>query len=390
MADYYETLGVQKSASMDEIKSSYRKLAMKYHPDRNKEPGAEAKFKEISEAYAVLSDEKKRGIYDQYGKEGVSQQFTQEDIFKGANFSGFEDIFGSFGRGGAFSEDDLGSFGDAFSSLFGGASSSRRGRARGQDLRCDVRMSLEDAFKGIEKEIRLRRNVTCPKCHGSRAEPGSNSGTCPNCRGAGQVRKMKSAGFMQFVTMAPCNQCGGTGITVDKRCSQCNGAGAIDKTETLSVKIPAGAYQGLTLRLRGEGESNGYSTGDLYVVVSILPNRNFEVDGRDLLTEKKISFATAAIGGKVVVPTIDEKDAELSIPAGTQTHTKFRLRGQGMPGVEGERRGDEIVLVIVETPTSLSARQKELYEELAGGKEASEKPKKKGKKKGFLKGMLGL
>lgn len=388
--DYYEVLGVPKAAGAEEIKSAYKKLAFQFHPDRNKEPGAEAKFKELSEAYAVLSDDKKRKLYDQYGKEGFSQQFTQEDIFRGSA--------GTFRQ--TFSEEDMESFGDIFSSFFGGGGFSggrgRRGPSRGSDLQAHVEVSLEEAFKGSERELRFSRLSACPKCKGSKAEPGSEVRKCPDCMGSGQVRRSQRIGFFQSIIMTPCRKCAGTGKVVEAECKGCRGAGAVESNENITVKIPAGAYDGLTLRLRGEGEASreGGSPGDLYAIISVSQHPEFAVDGLDLRLEKKISFTTAALGGKISVPTIDGGSAEVKIPSGTQTHTSFRLRGQGMPEVGGGRRGDEIVRVVIETPRDLTARQKELLEELKGGSDSGmEVKEKKGKtrkkKKGLLEGLFG-
>ncbi len=381
--DYYEILGVSKSASTDEIKSAYRKLALQYHPDRNKGPEAEAKFKEISEAYAVLSDASKRKLYDQYGPEGFSHQFSQEDIFRGADF---ESIFRNTG----FSDsDDLGTFGDIFSSFFGQQFAQAAGQSRGRSLQYEIEITLKEAFSGTEQDIPLRHSVQCPHCKGTRAEPGSQVRKCLSCNGSGQARQVRRAGYTQFVTIGTCRTCGGTGKTYDKACEHCEGKGSVHKAETITVKIPAGAYNGLTLKLRGQGEasSDGAAMGDLYVIVSVRNDSTFEVEGLDLHLDKKISFSQAAIGAKVSVPTIDGGDAELRVPAGTQTHTKFRLRGQGMPSMDGDGRGDQIVRVIVETPTRLSSQQREYLEALDSGAIIEKKGKKR--KKGLFGSLLG-
>ncbi|MDD5317451.1 MAG: molecular chaperone DnaJ [Candidatus ainarchaeum sp.] len=387
--DYYEVLGVAKGANAEEIKSAYKKLAFQLHPDRNKDSGAEARFKELSEAYAVLSDDRKRRLYDQYGKEGFSQQFTQEDIFRGSA--------GTFRQ--TFSDEDMESFGDLFSSFFGGGfggfsgGRGRRGPSRGSDLQAHVEVSLEEAFRGTERELRFTRLSACPKCKGSKAEPGSEVRKCPDCMGSGQVRRSQRIGFFQSIVMTPCRKCAGTGKVVEAECRGCRGAGAVESNENIAVKIPAGAYDGLTLRLRGEGEASreGGSPGDLYAVISVLPHPEFAVDGRDLRLEKRISFSTAALGGRISVPTIDGGSAEVRIPEGTQTNTSFRLRGQGMPEVGGGRRGDEIVRVLVETPRNLTSRQRELLEELEGGSGPGlEAKEKKGKRRTKKEGLLGL
>ena len=379
--DYYEVLGIQKTASTDEIKSAYRKLALQFHPDRNKDPAAEGRFKEISEAYAVLSDEGKRKTYDQYGPDAFSQHYSQEDIFRGTDF---ESLFKNSG----FWEDDLGSFGPMFASFFGNGGM-RRGPEAGRNLQYNMDITLEEAFRGTQKDVALRRDKICDRCNGKKAEPGSSTRTCLSCNGTGQVKHVKRAGYTQFVTVAACRQCGGTGKTVDKPCTKCEGSGIIETDETLTVKVPKGAYDGLALRLLGEGEASpdGGSTGDLYVMLSISEHPVFKRNEDDLHIDKQISFSTAALGGKIIVPTIDGGEADVKIPAGTQTGTKFRLRGMGMTQLGERDRGDEIVRVIVETPTNLSERQKELLKELEGG-ESSAKPAKK-RKKGLLDKMFG-
>ena len=381
--DYYETLGVSKSASTEDIKSAYRKLALQYHPDRNKGPEAEAKFKEISEAYAVLSDASKRKMFDQYGPEGFSNQFSNEDIFRGADF---ESIFRNTG----FSDsDDLGTFGDIFSTFFGNQFAQEVGPSRGRSLQYEADITLQEAFSGTTRDITLSHSVLCSHCKGTRAEPGSQVRRCLNCNGSGQARQVRRAGNTQFVTVGVCRTCGGTGKSYDKACEHCEGKGTARRTETISVKIPAGAYDGLTLKLRGQGEASadGGTTGDLYVLISVKPDRTFEVDGQDILMDRKITFTQAALGANIPVPTVDGGEAELKIPAGTQTHTKFRLRGQGMPSMEGYGRGDEIVRVIVDTPTRLSSQQREYLQAIDSGAVVEKKSKRK--KKGIFGGILG-
>jgi molecular chaperone DnaJ len=389
-ADYYEALGVKRGASADEIKAAYRKLAMQHHPDRNKEPGAEARFKEISEAYAVLSDDAKRRKYDQYGKDAFSQAYSQEDIFRDARSSGaFRD----------FSGEGFSGFEDLFASFFGGmgAGGGSRGRSRGSDLQAQARVTLEEAFAGVSRDLRLRRTVRCQKCKGSLSEPGYGARQCPDCRGTGSVRRMVRMGPFQSISMAPCGRCAGMGVMVEKPCSACRGSGTQESDQTITVKIPPGAFDGLALRLRGEGEAGerGAEPGDLYVVVSVMPHKVFSIDGTNLLLEKKLAFPTLALGGKISVATIDGGTAEVAIPAGTQTGARFRLKGMGMPQPGGGRRGDEIVKAVAETPSPLSPRERELYSELAGGLRAEEpagEAKRKGrgkKRKGFLDGLFG-
>jgi len=381
--DYYDVLGVSRSASTEQIKSAYRKLALQHHPDRNKGPEAEAKFKEISEAYAVLSDASKRKLYDQYGPDGFSRQFSQEDIFRGADF---ESIFRNTGF---YDSDDLGTFGDIFSSFFGNQFAREVGPSRGRDLQYEIEITLKEAFTGTARDITLRHSVQCTHCRGTRAEPGSQVRKCLNCNGSGQARQVRRSGYTQFVTIGICGTCGGTGKSYDKKCSQCQGKGTSQKTETISIKLPAGAHDGLKLMLRGQGEAsqNGGATGNLYAFVSVKPDSTFQVDGLDLHLDRRISFPQAALGARVSVPTIDGGEAELKIPAGTQTHTKFRLRGQGMPSIEGHERGDQIVRVIVETPTHISAQQRECLEALDSGAAIERKARKK--KKGIFGSILG-
>ena len=379
--DYYDILGVQKGASSDEIKSAYRRLAMQYHPDRNKDGGAEAKFKEISEAYAVLSDDNKRGAYDQYGHDAFSQQFSQEDIFRGTDFESI------FRNSGFYSDDDFGTFENMFSSFFGQQGfAQQRGPSKGRDLQIELDITLEDAFRGVEKEISPRRLVTCPRCSGGRAEPGSTVRKCLNCNGTGQARTVRRGGFMQFVSVTTCRNCHGTGKTIDKECTTCSGRGSVESHDKLLIRIPAGARSGLVLRLKGEGEAspNGGRAGDLFAVISVEGHGTFEVDGLNLVMDRKISFSQAALGAEITVPTIDGSKATLKVPAGTQSHTLFRLRGQGMPDVNEKHRGDQIVRVIIETPAKLSKHQRELLEEFEKGGPDSGK-----KKKGFFEKMIG-
>lgn len=378
--DYYEVLGVRKGATTDEIKTAYRKLALQYHPDKNKEASAESRFKEISEAYAVLSDEPKRKMYDQYGADAFSRQYSQDDIFRGTDF---ESIF----RNSGFYEGDMGEFGSMFSSFFGHGGV-RRGPSKGRDLQHELHITLEEAFAGTQKEVRLERMVACPRCKGTKAEPGSSVAKCLNCNGTGQVRNVRRSGYTQFVTIGACRTCGGTGTTIETPCAKCGGEGMVESNESITIKVPAGAYEGLALRVRGEGEASadGGPSGDLYAIIYVKPHAKLTRDADDLFLDAEISFSQAALGGKISVPTIDGGEAEVKIPAGTQTHSKFRLRGMGMPELGGKERGDEIVRVIVKTPTGLSSRQRELLEELDGN---SPKPEKKSRKKKFLGGMFG-
>jgi len=369
--DYYEILGAKRSASKDELKDAYRTLALKYHPDRNKDPGAEEKFKEISEAYAVLSDDEKRQTYDQYGHAGFDQRYSQEDIFRGANF---EDIFREFGFNfGGGHVDDL-----FFSSFFGSPFGGGRRSTRGADLRYDVHISLEDAAKGITTEISFKRNRACEHCSGSGAEPGSRISTCQKCGGSGQVRSTRRLGaFGSFSSVATCNACAGNGRKPDKECKECRGSGAQIYTEKLTVDIPAGVDTGSQLRLAGMGERGPSSPGDLYVFISVQDHHLFKRDGEDVYLETPISFSQAALGAEIEVPTLSGK-AKLKIPAGTQTGTLLRMRGEGMPRVHGRGKGDQIIQIIVRTPANLSEKQKKLLSELG------DTPKK-----GFFDTMFG-
>ena len=355
--DYYEVLGVDRSASLDGIRKAYRKLALKYHPDRNQnDPGAVDKFKEATEAYEVLSDQGKRNSYDQFGHAGVGQGQPGAGGFDfgGAAFRDFEDIFGGFG--------------DIFGELFGasgmGRSGGRRTRARrGQDLRYDMEIELGEAFRGVEKAIEVPRQTACAKCDGTGSAKGSKPQTCPECQGSGQLRY--SQGFISIAK--PCYRCGGTGSYITNPCSSCNGSGRTVTHGNVSVRIPAGSDTGLKLRVPGEGEAgmNGGPPGDLYIFLSLKPHPLFQRDGDDLLCDVPISFSQAALGeAKLTVPTMDKR-VNIKIPAGTQTGKIFRVRGVGMPSLRGNRIGDLLVRIRVETPAKLTPKQRDLFEQLA-------------------------
>ncbi|MBX9961902.1 MAG: molecular chaperone DnaJ [Burkholderiales bacterium] len=346
--DYYETLGVNRDAPEDEIKKAYRKLAMKYHPDRNPDSkDAEEKFKEAKEAYEVLSDQQKRAAYDAYGHAGVDPSAAAG---AGAGAQGF----------GSFSD----AFGDIFGEIFGGAGGGgRRGSNvyRGADLRYNLEVSLEEAARGTETRIRIPTMDECETCHGSGAKPGTQPKTCPTCNGQGQVRMQQ--GF--FSIQQTCPKCHGSGKVVETPCPTCSGVGRIKRQKTLSVKIPAGVDEGDRIRLAGEGEAgvNGGPSGDLYVVIHLREHAVFQRDHNDLHCEMPISFTTAALGGEIEIPTLDGA-AKIKIPAETQSGKVFRLRGKGIKGVRSNTHGDLMCHVVVETPVSLTARQKELLEEL--------------------------
>ncbi|HEY3450150.1 MAG TPA: molecular chaperone DnaJ [Myxococcales bacterium] len=345
--DYYEVLEVQKASSPDEIKSAYRKKALQFHPDRN--PGnkeAEDKFKEASEAYAVLSDADKRAKYDQFGHAGMG----------GNPFEGF----GGFGGGGFGSINDI--FGDLFSEIFGGRGGGGRRAQRGSDLRYNLEVGFEEAAFGAETTINIPRASRCATCSGSGAKPGTQLRACAQCGGTGELRF--SQGF--FSIARPCSQCGGTGRTITDPCPTCRGEGRTEAKVSLTVKIPAGVDTGTRLRLAGEGEpgDDGAPPGDLYVVVHVREHPLFQREENDLLCEVPISFVEAALGSSIDVPTLEGK-VKMKIPAGTQSGKVLRLKGKGIPDLNGFGRGDQHVRVVVETPTNLSKDQKKLLEEFA-------------------------
>jgi len=350
--DYYDTLGVSRSASKDEIKDAYRKLAMQYHPDRNKSPDAEGKFKEISEAYAVLSDDDKRSQYDMLGHAGFDQRYTTEDIFRGADF---DSIFRDLGFG----------FGDFFSFLFGGRDFRER-VSRGRDIEHDLEVTLEEAARGTEKEIRVPRIEKCNICGGSGASPNTSPRICTKCKGTGKVRNVRRDSFSMFVQVTPCPACGGRGTIIDSPCKQCKGTGLVARERSITVKIPPGVDEGYQLRLRGEGETppNGNPPGDLYILIHVAAHRFLKRMGDDLLYNLSIGFPQAALGTEISVPTIDG-NVNLKIPPGTQPSEVIRLRGKGMPTFGGHGRGDLLVQVDVVVPEKITQRQRMLLEELA-------------------------
>ena len=353
--DYYDILGVQRNATKDEIKSEYRKLALKYHPDRNKAPDAESRFKEISEAYAILSDDEKRAQYDQFGHAGIDGRYSTEDIFRGVDFDEIlRDIGFGFGGG----------FGSIFDTFFGGRPA--RGPQRGQDIRYDLEISLEQAYAGLAREIEVPRTERCSECNGSGAKPGTSPKRCPECGGAGQIQHVQKAGFMHFARIEPCRKCRGKGTIIEKPCNQCHGSGIVERDRRISIKIPPGVDTGSQLLLRGEGDTpNGSGRrGDLYVVVRVKPHETFRREGNDLICNVDVSFSRAALGGDVQVPTLDGP-ANIMMPAGTQSGAIFRLRKKGMPAIRENGKGDELVVVQIRTPTNLTSHQKELVQELS-------------------------
>jgi molecular chaperone DnaJ len=352
--DYYEVLGVARTASVDEIKNAYRKLAMQYHPDRNKSPDAEEKFKELSEAYAVLSDPGKRRQYDMLGHAGFDQRYTTEDIFRGADFESiFRDLGFNFG------------FGDLFSTIFGQRDFEER-ITRGRDLAYDLEITLEEAARGTEKEIRFERTEKCDVCGGTGAALGTSPRTCPNCRGAGRIQKVSRSGFGTFVQVVPCPTCRGKGHIIDSPCPRCHGTGLTQKDRNISVKVPPGIDEGYQLRLQGQGEmsANSDSPGDLYVLIHVEPHPYFKRDEDDLLYDLKIGFPQAALGAKVSVPTLDG-NTDVDIRAGTQPGEVIRLRGKGMPRFRSYGRGDLLLRVDIAVPEKLTQQQKTLLQELA-------------------------
>lgn len=362
MRDYYEILGVSKDATEDEIKSAYRNLAKKYHPDLNPDnkEEAEEKFKEATEAYEVLSDSSKRKKYDLFGHDGVNGQTGGY----GQGFGGFEDIFG----------DIFDIFGSGFNT-----SSTRRGPVRGADLRYNLNLTFEEAVFGTEKEIEIRKYETCNTCEGSGVEPGSSKETCPKCKGTGELRYAQQSPFGQFVRVATCDECGGTGEIIKDKCKECLGTGKKIKNQKIKVKVPAGVDTGSIISLRGEGEmgERGGSSGDLFVFINVEEHEIFKREGNDIYLKLPISFTDAALGAEIQVPTL-EGIIDYNIPQGTQTGTQFRLKSKGVPNVKGVGKGDLYFTVEVQVPKKLNERQKELLKEFAKERGEYHKEGKKG------------
>lgn len=343
--DYYDVLGVNKEASKDEIKKAYRKLSKKYHPDINKEQDADEKFKEVKEAYEVLSDDQKKAHYDQFGHTDPNQGFG------GGGFEGF------------------GGFEDIFSTFFGGGGSRRRdpnAPRQGSDLQYTMTLSFEDAVFGKETEIEIPREENCETCNGTGAKSGTKPETCGHCHGSGQLNVEQNTPFGKIVNRRVCHYCSGTGKEIKHKCSTCGGAGKVKKRRKISVKIPAGIDDGQQLRVSGQGEPgvNGGPSGDLYVVFHVRTHEFFERDGDDVYCEMPITFVQAALGDEVEVPTLYGK-IKLKVPAGTQTGTKFRLKDKGIPNVRGYGKGDQHIIVRIITPTKLTEKQKQLLQEFA-------------------------
>ncbi len=347
--DYYEILGVTRSATDDEIKKSFRRLAKQFHPDANKEQGAEARFIEINEAYEVLSDQQKRAAYDRYGHAGVGA---------GAAGAGFND-FGSFS-----------SINDLFETFFAGTAGGtqrRNGTQRGADLRYELTITFEEAVFGCQKEIELPRWEACGTCRGSGAQPGTSTSRCSACQGTGEIRRVQQSIFGQFVNVTMCERCRGEGRVITTPCEKCRGQGRVRNNRRVVVNIPAGVDDGINVRVTGEGEvsARGGTPGNLYVILSVKPHPFFKRQGNDIIYELPISFTQATLGDEVEVPTVDNKSTTLKIPAGTQSGRSFRLKGLGVPVVHSSARGDQHVIVKVVTPTNITLEQKHLLEEFA-------------------------
>ncbi|NCB63797.1 MAG: molecular chaperone DnaJ [Clostridia bacterium] len=349
--DYYEVLGVSKGASDDELKKAYRKLAKEHHPDLN--PGdkaAEAKFKEVNEAYEVLSDKEKRSKYDQFGHAGVDPNFNPGGGFGG--FGGFSDM----------GDIDLGDlFGSFFGGGFGGGGGSRRnGPQKGETLRANVSISFEEAAFGCEKELTLNRTEQCETCKGSGCEPGTTAEVCPDCHGSGQVRIQRGGGGFSFATTAACSRCRGTGKIIHQPCKTCSGAGEVRRQKKLNITIPAGIDNGQAVSLRGQGGAgkNGGPAGDLLIGVTVRPHEIFRRDGTSVYMEQGVSFLQATLGAELEIPTLDGK-VKWNLPEGAQTGTTYRLKGKGIPGLNGRGRGDQFVTIKVKVPTGLTRAQKD-------------------------------
>ncbi|MFP4021096.1 MAG: molecular chaperone DnaJ [Halanaerobium sp.] len=346
--DYYELLGVDRDADQKEIKRAYRKLAKKYHPDTNQDKDTSEKFKEISEAYEILSDPDKRARYDQYGHSGINDQDFNFDDFARGGFGGLDDLFDMFGFGGGM----------------GGRR--RNGPRRGSDLQYRLEITFEEAAFGGKKEIRIPREEECDRCHGSGAEPGTDVKTCPECNGQGQVRSSQQTPFGQFTQSRVCPKCGGDGKIIEESCHKCNGSGKVRKQRKLTVNIPAGVDTGTRLRMSGEGQAGekGGPAGDLYIVIDVQDHEIFDRKGDDLYCEVPISFVQATLGDKIKVPTLEGK-VQFDIPEGTQPGTTFRLKNKGIQHLNGYGRGDQYIKVKVLIPKELDNKQKELLTEFA-------------------------
>lgn len=342
--DYYEILGLSRSASPDEIKRAYRKLARQYHPDVNSESGAEENFKEINEAYEVLSDDDKRSAYDRFGHAGVSGAGAGAGPFPGFDIS------------------------DIFDSFFGGVrTSAANAPLRGQDTRATVTIDFAEAIFGAEKEVQVTRHETCPSCNGTRMEGGKQPETCPKCGGSGQLRRMQNTILGQFVTTTACDRCGGEGVIISDPCHTCHGEGRVRTTKSLNVTLPAGIDDGMQIRIAAQGDSGvrGGPPGNLYVIARVKPHALFKRDGTTIHLALPVNIAQVALGDEIEVPTIDGPTEKITVPAGTQSGEAFRVRGRGAPDVRNGRRGDQVVTVRVETPSDLNDDQRRILREFA-------------------------
>lgn len=361
--DYYEVLGVSKNASSDELKSAFRKLARQYHPDVNKEADAEEKFKEINEAYAVLSDEQKRAAYDRFGHAGVRGPNGQPDF--SVDFTDFADIFGDlFGFGG-----------------FGRSSSrSRNAPRRGADMQYHLDLTFEEAVFGAEKEISISRDEPCNRCHGSGAEPGTSPTRCSTCNGSGEVRQVRQTILGSMVQVTTCPTCKGQGETISTPCRTCQGRGLERQTRTKVVSIPAGVDTGTQIRLAGEGQpgTNGGPNGNLYIAIQVKPHKYFRRQENDILLNLNINIAQATLGADVQVPTVDGPVETLRIPGGTQPGKVLRIKGKGVPRLRSNGRGDQLVLINVEIPTNITSDQRRIFEELAESLGSEVRPQERG------------
>ncbi len=347
--DYYEVLGVEKGANAEDIKKAFRKAARQYHPDVNKAADAEEKFKEAKEAYDVLSDDQKRATYDRYGHVDPNQ---------------------GMGGGGGFNGQDFGGFGDIFDMFFGGGGGQRRNPnapQRGNDLQYSMTIEFKEAVFGKEMDITIPRTETCETCHGNGAKPGTKAETCNVCKGSGQQEVVQNTAFGRIVNRRVCSACNGQGTLIKDKCNDCHGTGKVKKQRKIHVKIPAGVDDGAQLRVSGEGEAGtkGGPSGDLYIVIRVKSHDFFEREGDDIYCEVPLTFAQAALGDEIEIPTLTEK-VKLKIPAGTQTGTFFRLKGKGVPRLRGYGQGDQHVKVVVVTPSNLTDEQKELLRQFSG------------------------
>jgi molecular chaperone DnaJ len=361
--DYYEVLGISKNASADEIKKAFRKLAVKYHPD--KEGGDEAKFKEANEAYEVLKDQQKRQRYDQFGHAGVGGAAggggggNPFEGFQGFNGQGFEFNFGD------------GGLGDIFGSFFGGGQQQQRGPRRGRDVETSIELTFEEAVFGTEKTIHVSLDDECSHCHGSTVEPGYEMKTCPTCKGAGQQTRIMNTMFGAIQQQVVCETCHGRGKVPEKPCTVCHGKGTERKRQDIAIKVPAGVDDGATIRLRERGEAvSGGAKGDLYVNLRVKPHKKFTREGDLILSDEHISMVDAALGTEIDVETVDGT-VRMKIPAGTQSGTDFKLSGHGVPHMRGSSRGAHIVSIVVDTPTKLTKKQREILETFSGAKRRS-------------------